>query len=350
MLIDPSDQHIIFYKCKYKENNRERSGWYIHLPHEVDGTTVKNYSPKYVNLADFKQTSISREDITLWDAVYRAMRKAFCSITGSNLYPEHKENLLERGFSDEEIKRIGFFSVPRNEKVTFNGYNCNIRTAIIKELEKKFSPNSLLKVPGFLKSNKNGSDFVIFKNSIFNNETKRFEDLDAYFIPYVEFGKIAGLQFRLTKLLRDEKGKPMRYLWYSSKNVSCGSPIDYFVPKELSDDDIILITEGAIKAKYAASRLKIRTLAEAGVGNYRKLISVLQEIEELENKRYRLLLALDMDKYNNPDVINAEIRTISILLSLGYSVTLLEWNVLEGKGVDDKIKDFGIKDFRYISI
>ena len=142
----------------------------------------------------------------------------------------------------------------------------------------------------------------------------------------------------------------MRYLWYSSKNISCGSPIDYFTPKELSDDNVILITEGAIKAKYAASRLKIRALAEAGVGNYRRLIYVLQKIEELENKRYRILLALDMDKYTNKDVINAEIKTISILLSLGYSVTLLEWNVLEGKGIDDKIKNFGIKDFRYISI
>lgn len=351
MLIDPMDQHIIFYKCKYKENNRERSGWYIHLPHEVDGIAVQSHTPKYINLADFKQTSITKEDIALWDAVYREMRKIFFSLTGSFLYPEHKENLLERGFSIEEIERIGFFSVPRNEKIIFNGYKCSIRTAIITELEKKFNPNSLLKVPGFLKCNKNGSDFVIFKNSIFNNETKKFEDLDAYFIPYIdEERKIAGLQFRLNTLLKDASGKSMRYLWYSSKNISCGSPIDYFTPKELSDDNVILITEGAIKAKYAASRLKIRALAEAGVGNYRRLIYVLQKIEELENKRYRILLALDMDKYTNKDVINAEIKTISILLSLGYSVTLLEWNVLEGKGIDDKIKNFGIKDFRYISI
>ena len=155
----------------------------------------------------------------------------------------------------------------------------------------------------------------------------------------------------MTKPLLDEKKKAMRYLWYSSKTVTCGSPIDYYIPDEISLDDVILITEGGIKAKYAASKLKVRSLAEAGVGNYRSLVKNLQKIEKIEGKKYKVLLALDMDKYTNDDVISSEIRTVTLLKSLGYSVTILEWNYSEKtKGIDDKILNSGLSGFRYINI
>ena len=117
-----------------------------------------------------------------------------------------------------------------------------------------------------------------------------------------------------------------------------------------SKDNIILITEGAIKAKFAATKLNVRSLGEAGVGNYRNLITNLQAIEKLENKKYKVLLALDMDKYENLDVIKAEIKTVTLLKSLGYSVTILEWNESEGKGIDDKLSYSGKKGLRYLNV
>ncbi|WP_322019985.1 hypothetical protein [Clostridium butyricum] len=77
---------------------------------------------------------------------------------------------------------------------------------------------------------------------------------------------------------------------------TCGSPIDFHIPKKLNITDSILITEGGLKAKIASEIIGIKSLAEAGVSNYRRLIKELQLIEEHENKRYKVLLALDMDK------------------------------------------------------
>ena len=157
------------------------------------------------------------------------------------------------------------------------------------------------------------------------------------------------MQYRLATPFIDSKGKSIRYFWYSSKNVSCGSPIDYYVPTTIRNENYILITEGAIKGKFAASKLGIRSLSEAGINNYKSVIKALMKIEELEDKEYGVLLALDMDKYQNSDVLSAEISTVSLLKTLGYDVTILEWSVEEGKGIDDKL-NLNCKGFRFLNI
>ncbi|MGL5086521.1 MAG: DUF3854 domain-containing protein, partial [Clostridium sp.] len=113
--------------------------------------------------------------------------------------------------------------------------------------------------------------------------------------------------------------------------------------------DYILITEGAIKGKFAATKLGLRSLSEAGITNYKSVGKALKKIEEIEGKQYSILLSLDMDKYQNSDVLNAEISTLTLLKGLGYDVTILEWNVEEGKGIDDKLK-INQKNFRFLSI
>lgn len=340
---------IIFYRCKYRESSRPSNGWYIHLVNEFSNTS--NKVPTVIKLEDYKQNSITEDDLLLWDKVYRKFRTIFYQLNGSYLYKEHLENLLSRGFSEEEIRNMGFFSVPKNKQVRYDGYTCKLSTAIVNELLKSFKAEELLRVPGFFKITVKENDYVIFRNTMKNRETNSFEEIDAYFIPYYNYNnQLAAMQYRLMKPIYDEKGKKMRYLWYSSKNVSCGSPIDYYVPMEVAIDDVLLVSEGGIKTKFAASKLKIRSLAEAGVGNYRSLVKSIQAIEKLENKKYKILLALDMDKYSNDDVIKAEISTVALLKSLGYSVTILEWNEQDGKGIDDKINFSALKGFRYLNI
>lgn len=348
MFIKTSTEEVIYYKCKYQPSNHETSdGWYKHYVKETSSYNI----PKKIKLEEYKQTSISEEDLILWDKVYRKFREIFYKLNGSYLYEHHLENLLSRGFSEKEIINIGFFSIPKNQKVFYDGYSCKLSTAIVNELQKTFKAEELLRVPGFLKITVNENDYVIFKNTMKNTSTNTYEDIDAYFIPYNNHkGQLSAMQYRLMKPIYDEKGKKMRYLWYSSKEVSCGSPIDYYIPMEVDIKDVLLVSEGAIKTKFAASRLKIRSVAEAGVGNYRNCIKTIQEIEKKENKKYKILLALDMDKYSNKDVIKAEISTISLLKSLGYSVTILEWNEKDGKGIDDKILNTGLEGFRYFSI
>lgn len=341
---------IAFYRCKEKVSDKESNGWYIHTAKEVHGGSSTNYIPKKVNIEEYIQSEISYEDIIHWDKVYRDFRKAFKKLTGSYLYEEHEKYLLARGFSIEDINNMFLFSIPNNEKISYDNYTCSLSTAIVKELLKKYSEEDLLKVPGFSVRKGKHNDYIAFLNAV-KDVTGNFIDADAILIPYFnKEGLIQGMQYRLTKPLPDKKGKIQRYRWYSSKNCTCGSPIDYYVPTDIKIDTHILITEGVLKARYSSKCYGIRTLAEAGVGNYRSLIKTLQEIEDKEQKKYDIILALDMDKYDNKDVLKAEIRTLTLLKSLGYKVTVLEWSESDGKGIDDKLFNTGFENIRYIQL
>lgn len=346
------DEQPIMFRCKYSTSNRPSGdGWYLHLVNEPVAKSNNNLAT-----SDFIQDIISNKDmvitdelISLRDRVYRKFRQVFYQFNGSLLYREDLQNLYERGFTDEEIKSIGFFSIPRNIKVHYESYSCQLKTAIIKELLKTFTEEQLLKVPGFTLVQAKDKSFISFKSTT-RASNGNIEDIKGYFIPYNSpNGKLQGMQYRLSTPFIDENGKAIRYFWYSSKGVSCGNPIDYFIPESIRNDNYILITEGAIKGKFAAAKLGMRSLSEAGITNYRTVIKNLQKIEDIESKKYSVLLALDMDKSFNSDVLTAENSTVSLLKSLGYDVTILEWNIEEGKGIDDKLLK-SYKGFRFLSV
>lgn len=339
---------VIMYRCKYAVSDRPSDdGWYIHLANKLNGATVQK-----INLDDvtYKSEPITEELLIIWDKVYTQFQKISSKLSGTILYENHYENLIKRGLNRDMINNIGCFSVPTNKKITYSNYQCSLRTAIVNELLKTFSPKTLIRVPGFRKVEIAGKKpYITFKNTMKDNNDK-FIDIDGFFIPYFDYlGRLVGMQYRLTVPRIDSKGKSIRYLWYATKENSCGSPIDYHIPQKINIDNAILITEGALKAKIASEKLGIRSLAEAGVSNYRRLITELQLIEKHENKKYKILLALDMDKYSNSDVAAAEISTVTTLKSLGYSVTLLEWNISEGKGIDDKL-NVSSNNFRFLPV
>lgn len=351
ILVDENHQPIM-YRCKYATSNRASGdGWYLHLvnQHLAENNNNLINSDLIKDIISNKDLIITEELIELRDKVYRKFRQAFHQLNGSLLYKEDYDDLIQRGFTPTEIDDIGFFSIPRNIKVQYDNYSCQLKTAIVKELLKVFTEEQLLKVPGFTLIQMRDKSFITFKSTTRNSKGD-IEDIKGYFIPYIgPSGKLEGMQYRVSTPFIDSKGKSIRYFWYSSKNVSCGSPIDYFVPTILRNDNYILITEGAIKGKFAASKLGIRSLSEAGITNYKNVIKSLIKIEELENKEYGILLALDMDKYQNSDVLSAEVNTVSLLKTLGYDVTILEWNIEEGKGIDDKL-NFNSKGFRFLNI
>ncbi|UYZ38963.1 DUF3854 domain-containing protein (plasmid) [Clostridium beijerinckii] len=345
---------IVMYSCKYKESNRPSTngGWYIHLANELSGDASQKFN---INIGDYTYEPITDELLMLWDKVYRKFKSIFIRLNGGTaLYESHKQDLINRGLDETTINNLGCFSVPKNTKINYGSFNCSLRTAIVNELLKSFKPETLIRVPGFKKAVANGKAYVTFKNTLYNNKTNNFEEIDGYFIPYFDYtSRFAAMQYRLMTPIFDENGKPMRYLWYSTKGVSCGSPINYHIPEklELELEDVILITEGALKGKIASEIIGVRSLSEAGVSNYRKLVRELQLLEELENRttKYKILLALDMDKYTNKDVLTAEINTVALLKVLGYSVTILEWDINEGKGIDDKLKK-SKKGFRFLTV
>lgn len=351
VLVDES-QLPVMYRCKYATSNRASGdGWYLHLVNQQLASTNNNSinSDLIKDIISNKDLEITEEVIELRDKVYRKFRQVFHHLNGSLLYKEDYENLIQRGFTPDEIKDIGFFSIPRNTKIQYNNYTCQLKTAMVRELLKAFTEDQLLKVPGFSLIQTRDKSFITFKSTT-RNYKGDIVDIKGYFIPYIgPTGKFEGMQYRLATPFIDAKGKSIRYFWYSSKSVSCGSPIDYFVPNTIRNDNYILITEGAIKGKFAASKLGIRSLSEAGITNYKSVVKALMKIEELEDREYGVLLSLDMDKYQNSDVLSAEISTVSLLKTLGYDVTILEWNIEEGKGIDDKLNN-NSKGFRFLNI
>lgn len=341
---------VILYRCKYVESNRPAlNGWYDHLAIELNGDT-----PHKININDisYKHEPITEELLDIWDKVYRKFREIHKSLSGSDLSVKHHHNLISRGLTDQIIKDIGCFSIPNNIRISYDNYKCSLKTAIVNELLKSFKPETLIRVPGFRKVDIQGKNsYISFKNTMKKNKNSNdFVDIDGFFIPYHDYlGRLVGMQYRLMTPFIDDNGKKIRYFWYTSKEISCGNPIDYHIPAKITMDDVILITEGALKAKIASEKLGIRSLAEAGVTNYRRLIKELQLIEKHENKKYKILLCLDMDKYSNQDVSSAEISTIAMLKALGYSVTILEWDASEGKGIDDKLM-YSSNNFRFLNI
>lgn len=346
VLLDSNSKPIL-YRCKYAISNKESGdGWFLHY---VKDFNKNDYKCTFV-VDDYKVEPISEELQNIKNRVYRKTRELFYKYNGFYLYEHHKADLKARGLSDDSIKRMGYFSIPKEEIVNVDGYNIKLKNAIINELLKCFSPNDIIRVPGFSKITAKGKDFITIKNTYYNSNSKSFEWMDAYFVPYYDYEhRLVGMQYRLSHPILDEKGKLLRYFWYSTKGTTCSSPIDYYIPSSIKNNDVMLLTEGATKGKVSGEILGLRTLSEAGVGNYRNMIAELQKIEEKEKKKFKILLALDMDKTTNNDVLKSEISTLSLCLSLGYNTTVLEWNESEGKGLDDKLLN-SVEGLRFISI
>jgi hypothetical protein len=400
----------VFYRCKYAVSQRPSNGWYIHTVQEVDGINPAQRPITILpNIEVGEEMTKERMEIT--NAAYRYFRELVMKYEGAYLNPRDMKNLQDRGLTNEQIDRMLFFSMPtveitsqeeldsfilakyknlyvnskrfrgkpikvmvRNYSDGENTYDCQLATAIARDMENKFG-EKLLQVAGFVKRSDNkGNDYITFKTTRYNPiydfiikllaiaiitksasiaklvfchywGVEQYIPIKGFFIPYINpYGQILAVQYRLTVPVYDEKGKEMRYFWYSSSNARSGSPIDYYIPSRIYKDrngnvrdDIILATEGGIKAKIAAEKLGFKSVAEAGVSNYRNLVETIIEVSKKEGIRHKVIVALDMDKYEKEEVMMAEKETLALLLEAGYEVALAHWDGNKAKGIDDAL-------------
>ncbi len=382
-----NDGELAFYRCKYKESHRPSNGWYIHTAYEVHGIRKRHTLPDVEVGEETEEMTEERKRTT--DFAYRYLRELVRKYEGAYLNVRDRKNLLDRGLTDELMERMLFFSVPtveitsqeeldafklakhKNLYVTekrFSGkpikvmvrnyndgesvYDCQLLTAISKDMERRFG-EKLLQVAGFVKrTDGKGNDYITFKTRRYDPANDAYVPIRGYFIPYVNpDGQVLGLQYRLTVPMNDEDGKPMRYFWYSSRNARSGSPIDYYIPSRMCmdkgriRDDIILATEGALKGKIAAEKLGFKVVAEAGVSNYRALVDTINEVSKKEKVRHKVILALDMDRMKNEEVSKAEYNTAKLLVQAGYEVAVAIWDIKNGKGIDDNLNNGGWIEF-----
>jgi Protein of unknown function (DUF3987)/Domain of unknown function (DUF3854) len=241
---------------------------------------------------------VTRADDDTLHAVYQAV------LANLTLSQAHRDNLRNRGLSDQEIEQ--------------RGYKTHImqgRARLARVLRDRFG-DELLRVPGFyVKESDNGNHYLTIAGRL------------GMLIPVRDLtGRIVALR------IRQDEGEP-KYCWLSTANRGgAGSGARVHVPKTIATaTKTIRITEGELKADIATSRSGILTLSIPGVGIWRPALEVLAKLE-CDTVR----LAIDMDARDNPDVARALDEIAFGLVEAGYGLELETWPA-EFKGIDDAL-------------
>lgn len=233
------------------------------------------------------------------DKTYRAL------LSLCELRSEHKQNLLKRGLSEEQIAHYGFKSVPWE-------YD---RVRIIDDL---LNQGCILKgVPGFYKDKGLWQLTVSYKNR-------------GYFVPMFNIkGQCLGLQIRLDSPTRNTK-----YIWFSSSRYDYGcarSSIPTFSNYRNIGKSVCL-TEGGLKAYVAHFYSGVTFIGIPGVTQY-KMLPLL--FTQLKKRGVRTVCdCFDMDYRDNPNVARARDRLKEEIINAGFLYARFEWDEAY-KGIDD---------------
>lgn len=269
------------------------------------GTTVtpKVATPEQLDLA--YRTVLSRTRLTMSD----------------------RSTLHARGFTDEEVARLGYSSW----NMALNAWY-----ATIDEIQKHLG-DATFNVPGIVQT---------AVRPEFNPRTA------GPLVPVRDFeGRVVGLRVRhewqvenkAGMPILDKDGKPKRektYLWFSGRDrkdhpddaraVAC-----LHVP--LHDGlatSVIRFTEGEYKADFATLRTCVLTVSIPGVGSWRL---ALDAVTKLGVKT--ALIAFDADCESNEAVARAIVELAQALRSLNVEVKIETWPITAGKGIDDVIRN-----------
>lgn len=237
---------ISLYAKYYKITNKEA---YIRLlKKDADLNT------KMINIANN-----NKKDVDELDYVYSEFLKLL------SLSENHKNKLLSLGFTLDEIKNIGFKTIPSNE---------NEKIIIcIKLLEKGFSLDG---IPGF------------FQNSKFQ---WTFSSHKGFFIPVINNIKIIGLRIHLD----NEYSTDATDIWFSSNGKFNGTKMSnnimvlrpnnikiQDINKKKDAEDIIIATEMLLAYKL---HIKFKNYAVIGVPNFisKNEIRKLYDVDDVNN-------------------------------------------------------------------
>lgn len=234
------------------------------------------------------------------DKVYRAV------LNELTLKPEHRNNLLKRGLTNEVIDKCLYRSVPERW------------VSVFAKLKKRGI--SFEGVPGFYE--KNGKTFSACSKS-------------GFFIPYFNSkGQIVGMQIRF------DKGDK-RYLWFSSAGFQGGCSArniaSYGIPgvmPECKKGQIVYVTEGALKAHIACELSESHEpyIALAGVNCFNQWEMTCEYLKS--QGITRVVDAFDSDRESNEHVKNALAKLYEIASRYGITMTRFNWGTTY-KGVDD---------------
>ena len=221
-----------------------------------------------------------------------------------SLSPKHKQDLLRRGLTEEQIERYGYKSTPAYGFV-------NLANKIID------SGCKVEGIPGFYFDDK-------------GQWTIRFHSKSTgIIIPVLSSsGQIQGAQIRL-----DNPFEGRKYIWLSSaekpKGVSSGSPVHFAGSTNVKT---ICVTEGGLKGTIAHCLTGWTFACLAGAGQYASFSKFIPALKS--NGVEEIAVAYDMDLYTNKQVMKHCLAILCAARDAGLSARVMKWNPINN-GVDD---------------
>lgn len=295
------DFYQLFFQCGSRKNAREQ----ILESMEKNAVSVKRRQEEVVKPK--KLSPIANPDMV--DKTYRAFLELL------PLSKEHLKDLRKRGLSDEDIKVVGFRSVPQ------------IGTTVIAH--QLVNAGHVIKgVPGFYET---------------NGQPKMNCNGSGYFIPYRDSeNRIIALQIRkdvkITDAMSEEdvlKVKKRRYRWFTSSGEESGcsaSNVPFYGIPDKERKDVAYCTEGGLKASVAQSLSSGWFVAIPGISCFEAWKTLL---EYLKSQNVTTIVdVFDTDRISNPIVANNIKKLHTIALEHGYEMKEWNWDA-KYKGVDD---------------
>lgn len=277
------------------------------------------FKPRGETKYQARETNLVRmANIDKRDKVYSLIKEL------SPLSKEDREYLNSRSIDDKEINLYGYFTMPHEDVIP----------RLLEAL--KATPETLLGVPGFY--------WDKAENRL------RMTEMDGIAIPIRNADRqIEALQVRF----RGAVTKGPRYKFLSSKftdfdrfrekfEKGCGprSTVGVVYPYEIDNlNKIVCITEGMFKATKFATAFKAIGLTVQGVTNTKGVIPDLEKLKERfrwQAKKPIIVLAFDMDMYENRQVFKATKKLEKELEQAGWTVRIAQWDE-RWKGLDDFI-------------
>lgn len=260
-------------------------------PTKVDRPKIKIAHTSNVAICECPIT-----DIESRHATYNAL------LDKLSLANDHKENLLGRGLTEIDIKRLGYKTTPIIGMTT-----------LAKQLQ--LSGLYLAGVPGFYRNANGDWTFVNEKRGIL--------------IPVRDInGRIQGLQIR-----RDNMQK-RKFRWFSSTDQKDGCKAEGWT--HLVGDIVpqIILTEGPMKADVINALTGLTVLAVPGVNSLTHLKVALEKLRE--SGVTNIKTAFDMDFSTNAHVQNGFNNLLKLLDEKGFNFGTYVWDS-RYKGLDDYV-------------
>lgn len=224
------------------------------------------------------------------------------------LAADHKENLLNRGLTEEDIVRLGYKSTPVVGM-----------SAIASQLQSEGL--YLAGVPGFYRTESGSWTFIHEKRGIL--------------VPVRDQnGRIQGLQIRRDNVTR------RKFRWVSSTERPDGCRAEGWTHLAGPVQQRLILTEGPMKADVIYALTGRSVLAVPGVNALTQLEATLADLRKVGLKE--LKTAFDMDFATNQHVQNGYDSLLALLGNMGFQFGTYLWDP-RYKGLDDYIWECCLK-------